>query len=102
MINLIDNCYINYQKSFIFLLLFGIKDKANDLWQKIISINIIQLFVVSGLHINIFLNIINKILKNKKIIFVISIIVVFFIGYMVKFSLSTFRIFTYVILMQFK
>ena len=87
---------IKYSKSFLNLLIFNNKSsEIIDLYDDLIKISAIQLFVISGFHITFLSNILDKILfkitKRKQS--TITIFIIFIYVYLLKFSLSSLRSF---------
>ncbi len=76
MVSYIDASYTETSSNFIQMLLFGIKHDYS-LQNKINFLNIAQLFVVSGLHLQVFVNVTKKIIKNKKINISITLMILF-------------------------
>ncbi len=91
---MIDHISCSYTKDtsdFILMLMFGVKNN-HTLQNKINFLNIAQLFVVSGLHLQVFVDITKKLIKNKKINLTITVVILCFISYMTKFSISSERV----------
>ena len=92
---------IIYSKEYINLLLFNSKSSLIDpLYDNLIKISAIQLFVISGFHISFLKGIIDKIIKKitKKENNLISITFIFFYLYLLDFTLSSLRAFLSIIL----
>lgn len=93
MIQHVNDRFKDVNKEFILLLLFNIKDYKSELYQNIVSLNIVQLFVISGFHIQILITIIKKLFKKSKIIEkTLSWSIVLFLLYILNFSLSILRV----------
>ena len=87
---------ITYSKDYINLLLFNSKSSLIDpLYDNLIKISAVQLFVISGFHISFFKKIIDNIIKKitKKENNIISISFIFFYLYLLNFTLSSLRAF---------
>ena len=85
---------IKYSNSYLNLLLFNNKsDEIIDLYDGLVRISAIQLFVISGFHINLIYNVINKVLKRftKKDDNIFIFILLFIYEYLLNFSLSSLR-----------
>ena len=94
--NMISYIKSNYNKDvseFLLLLLFGERDYKSELVKNVIGLNILHLFVISGLHLKIIDMILSKILyKYIKFKKVISLFTQLFLAYMLNFSLSILRV----------
>ncbi len=89
----INKSYNNETSTFINILLFNEKNYNFEIYNSLKQMNILQLFVVSGLHINCLISIINYIFKkNKYIKNILSIFICFILFYFVNFSISCLRI----------
>jgi len=87
---------IIYSREYLNLLLFNNKsDSISDFYDDLIKISAIQLFVISGFHISFINNVINKVLSKitKKKEHNLTIIILFFYVYLLKFTLSSLRAF---------
>ncbi len=91
MVNYLTNVYPSDTSDFILMLLFGIKNN-HALQNKINFLNIAQLFVVSGLHLQVFCKITKKTIKNKWANLTITLTILCFISYMTRFSVSSERV----------
>lgn len=90
---------LNYESvSFLKLLIFGEKLERQDLYSDLKELNIVQLFVISGFHINVLFDGLNYIFRKKKII---TFSVLFFYLYMLNFSLSALRAFLMLLFSSF-
>ena len=101
-INFIINGGLNYKK-ITPLLLLGLKTiDTKEIYKLSIEMNIIHLFVISGIHISLFFFILNKILFvfkiNKNIISWISIVIIFIYIFILRFPISASRAFIFIFL----
>ncbi len=95
MMNYIKSSYNKQSTNFIFMLLFGVKNYHSELSQKINFLNLAQLFVVSGLHLQLLHTVLNKIfIHHQKIATGISLSLLLIICYMTRFSISCVRVLT--------
>lgn len=93
MISYIKSNYNKDVSEFLLLLLFGERDYKSELVKNVIGLNILHLFVISGLHLKIIDMILSKILyKYIKFKKVISLFTQLFLAYMLNFSLSILRV----------
>lgn len=76
------------------LMIFNEKINS-DFKQILYDLNIAHLFIVSGLHLNLFILIINKIFSKRwpKTSFLIGILFLLFYGYLLEFSIGFIRVF---------
>ncbi len=89
----IDNNYNDNVASCIKLLLFNEKNYETTIYQNIIKLNIVHLFVVSGVHLSALISLVNFLFKKWKWAKnIISILVALFLMYMTNFSISAIRI----------
>lgn len=94
----ISNIYNNNStSSYINMLVFNLRDATNNnFYNNIKNLSIVHLFVVSGLHINLFGLILHKLffwkVKNKRLISGFDLIFCLFYGYLLSFSISVIRI----------
>lgn len=101
LVDFIEESYPEKISSFINLLLFNKKTYNSNIVDMTTSLNIIHIFVISGLHINLITFLLSKVFKKiPKINFLVNLLVVFFICYMVNFSISSLRVF-FTILISF-
>ncbi|EDU06287.1 ComEC/Rec2 family competence protein [Ureaplasma urealyticum] len=87
--------YLNKNTLMLIKLMIFNEKVSGNFKQILYDLNIAHLFIVSGLHLNIFLLIINKIFFKKwpKISFVIGICFLIFYGYLLEFSIGFIRVF---------
>lgn len=95
---------INYSKDYINLLLFNSKsDSIESLYNDLIDISAIQLFVISGFHITFLKKTIDKVssklIKKKENYF--TILILLFYVYLLKFSISSLRAFLSIVINKF-
>ncbi len=100
--NLVSNLSIK-SASFIKLLIFGEKSILTDsIYNNLIDVSAVHLFVVSGFHFNIFklmlTNLLSRFFKGEKIIEGIIIVILFFYLYLLDFAISAFRSFLFIFL----
>ncbi|MDE5617364.1 MAG: ComEC/Rec2 family competence protein, partial [Ureaplasma sp.] len=97
-INYINLIYKNKSVAdFIYLILFNYKNSySNEIYQKLIQLSIVHLFIISGLHVNFFFALIKKIFfKEKKYFWInnsINLIICLVYSYFLNFSISIIRI----------
>lgn len=97
------NIYDGQSLSFLKLLLFNEKNYSNDVFTLFKDLNILHLFVVSGLHVSIITAIFNKLFsKNKIIAKFINLTICGLLWYFSNFSLSILRIIIVILLSFFK
>lgn len=89
----IEQNYNNNVANFIKLLLFNEKDYKCQIYQNIIKLNIVHLFVVSGMHLSALITLVNFLFKRWKWFEnILSILISLFLMYMTNFSISSIRI----------
>jgi competence protein ComEC len=93
LINFINYSYSKQTSSFITLIVLNDKNSYSyPLYDKMINLSIVYMVVISGFHLTIFRNIINKIIKNKIISNSLSLIFISFYSFLLDFSFSTMRV----------
>ena len=97
MANYLSASYSENTSIFIKMLLLNIKNYNSDIYDGINELNIAHLFVVSGIHINLFCLAISKLIKNKIVSNIIMMSFCLFIFYLTGFSISILRVFIYLI-----
>ena len=76
------------------LIIYGINEEGvNDLYQTLLNLSLIHLFVISGFHFQFLYKSIKKILKKDLIIFIL----LFFYLYLLNYSISALRAFLFLI-----
>ncbi|VEU79371.1 ComEC/Rec2-related protein [Metamycoplasma cloacale] len=100
----IFNLHSTYSKSYLKLLMFGIKDNLGfQIYNKIKELNIAHLFVISGFHIGILYFILSKLLNKLKIKYITEIIIfvcLLMYLYFLNFSISSLRAFLFIYLLK--
>lgn len=101
-INYVDQNYSIDSATIIKALIFNEKNYEHDFFQNLNRLDVIHLFVVSGVHINLLIMLINKCFKKFKWIRIsISFIICSFLFYLTGFSISILRIIIGLILRLF-
>lgn len=94
--NLSDYLDQHYNKDtsvYLKLLLLNIKTYKHEIINKLNNLNIIHLFVVSGIHISILNSLISKLLRKLRITnFIVNITTMLFLCYLSGFSISIIRV----------
>lgn len=97
-ISYINSIYKNKSSAdFINLILFNYKDSySNEIYQKMIQLSIVHLFIISGLHINFLFSLIKKLFfKKEKYWFInnfINVLICIIYSYFLNFSIAILRI----------
>jgi len=93
----VENKYNEQTANFLKLMFLNKVNYHDEFTKQIIDLNIIHLFVISGIHIDLINQIINKSVKNKRLKEIIKLLNIISFMLILNFTISTLRIFISII-----